>query len=231
MPAVRHTAWLLVAAMLVLPATPARAQQAINISLGYFAVNGEDARTDGDVLVANREILAFDIRDFDTGSIGLEWLLPIGEFLEVGAGAAFTSRTVPSVYDGFVNRDGSEIEQDMKLRIAPFTATVRLLPFGRSRAVQPYLGGGIGLFNYRYSEVGDFVDFTDRSVFRDQFVAKGTETGGVALAGIRFPIGDAWSLGGEVRWQKASADLDDDFLGTTLDLGGFHYLATIHVKF
>jgi outer membrane protein W len=231
MPAVRHTAWLLVAAMLVLPATPALAQQAINISLGYFAVNGEDARTDGDVLVANREILAFDIRDFDTGSIGVEWLLPVGEFLEVGAGAAFTSRTVPSVYDGFVNRDGSEIEQDMKLRVAPFTATVRLLPFGRSRAVQPYLGGGIGLFSYRYSEVGDFVDFTDRSVFRDQFVATGTETGGVALAGIRFPIGDAWSLGGEVRWQKASADLNDDFLGTTLDLGGFHYLATIHVKF
>jgi hypothetical protein len=231
MPAVRHTAWLLVAAMLVLPATPALAQQAINISLGYFAVNGEDARSDGDVLVANREILAFDIRDFDTGSIGVEWLLPVGEFLEFGAGAAFTSRTVPSVYDELVNRDGSEIEQDMKLRVAPFTATVRLLPFGRSRAVQPYLGGGIGLFNYRYSEVGDFVDFTDRSVFRDQFVAQGTETGGVALAGIRFPIGDAWSLGGEVRWQKASADLNDDFLGTTLDLGGFHYLATIHVKF
>jgi outer membrane protein W len=231
MPAVRHTAWLLIAGALVLPAQPALAQQAINISLGYFAVTGEDARTDGDVLVANRDILAFDIRDFDTGSIGVEWLLPIGEFIEVGAGAAFTSRTVPSIYDELVNRDGSEIEQDMKLRIAPFTATVRLLPFGRSRAVQPYVGGGIGLFNYRYSEVGDFVDFTDRSVFRDQFVATGTETGGVALAGIRFPIGDAWSLGGEVRWQKASADLNDDFLGTTLDLGGFHYLATIHVKF
>jgi hypothetical protein len=231
MPAVRHTAWLLVAGALVLPAPPALAQQAINISLGYFAVTGEDARTDGDVLVANRDILAFDIRDFDTGSVGVEWLLPIGEFLEVGAGAAFTSRTVPSIYDEFVNRDGSEIEQDMKLRIVPFTATVRLLPFGRSRAVQPYVGGGLGVFNYRYSEVGDFVDFTDRSVFRDQFVAEGTETGGVALAGIRFPIGPAWSLGGEVRWQKASADLNDDFLGTTLDLGGFHYLATIHVKF
>jgi outer membrane protein W len=226
----RLTAWLFAAAI-ALPASPAAAQQALNISLGYFAVNGEDARADGDVLVANRDILAFDIRDFDTGSVGLEWLLPVGEFFEFGAGAAFTSRTVPSVYDDFVNRDGSEIAQDLKLRVAPFTATVRLLPFGRSRAVQPYVGGGIGVFNYRYSEVGEFVDFTDRSVFRDQFVATGTETGGVALAGIRFPIGDVWSLGGEVRWQKAEADLSDDFLGTTIDLGGFHYLATIHVKF
>jgi hypothetical protein len=97
--------------------------------------------------------------------------------------------------------------------------------------VQPYIGGGIGLFTYRYSEVGDFVDYTDYSVFRDQFVAEGTEVGGVALAGIRFPIGDAVSLGGEVRWQKASADLSDEFLGPKLDLGGFHYLATVHVKF
>ncbi len=231
MRAVRRTAWLLAVAVVGMPAQPALAQQAINISLGYFSVNGEDNRVDGDVLVANREILAFDVDDFDTFSAGVEWLLPIGEFVEVGAGAAYTSSTVPSVYDDFVNRDGSEIFQEMKLRVVPFTATARLLPFGRSRAVQPYVGGGVGFFNYRYSEVGDFVDFTDRSVFHDQFVADGTEVGGVALAGIRFPIGDAWSLGGEVRWQKASADLSDDFLGTKLDLGGFHYLATIHVKF
>ena len=231
MPAVRRTAWLLVVAALVTPAPPALAQQAINISLGYFAVTGEDARTDGDVLVANREILAFDIDDFDTWSTGVEWLLPLGEFVELGLGAAYTSRTVESVYDDLVNLDGSEIEQDLRLRIAPFTATARFLPFGRSRAVQPYIGGGIGLFSYRYSEVGDFVDYTDYSVFRDQFVAEGTEAGGVALAGIRFPIGDTVSLGGEVRWQKASADLSDEFLGPKLDLGGFHYLATIHVKF
>jgi hypothetical protein len=231
MPAVRRTAWWLVVAALVGPTPPALAQQAINISLGYFAVTGEDARTDGDVLVANREILAFDIDDFDTWSMGAEWLLPIGEFVEVGAGVAYTSRTAESVYDDLVNLDGSELRQETKLRIVPFTATVRLLPFGRSRAVQPYFGGGIGLFSYHYSEVGDFVDYTDYSVFRDQFVAEGTEVGGVALAGIRFPIGDSVSLGGEVRWQKASADLSDEFLGPKLDLGGFHYLATVHVKF
>ena len=138
---------------------------------------------------------------------------------------------MPSVYADLVNRNGDEIAQDLKLRVAPFTATVRVLPFGRSRAVQPYLGGGIGLFSYRYSEVGEFVDFTDRSVFRDQFVATGSEVGPVALAGVRFPLGDAWSLGGEVRYQKAAADLSEDFLGSKLDLSGFHYLATVRLKF
>lgn len=217
--------------LFVIAPSAALAQQSLTLSFGGFVVAGEDARVDGDVLVANRDILSFDIDDFSGGSVGIEWLLPVGEFFEAGLGAGFTSRTVPTVYDDFVNRNGDEIEQDLKLRVAPFTATVRVLPFGRSRAVQPYLGGGIGLFSYRYSEVGDFVDFTDRSVFRGQFVAKGTEVGPVALAGIRFPIGDAWSLGGEVRYQKASADLSEDFLGTKIDLGGFHYLATVRIKF
>lgn len=221
---------VLTAAVLMLPA-PARAQQAINLSLGGFAVTGEDSRSDGDVLIENRDILAFDIDDFNTGSVGLEWLLPVGEFFEVGAGVGFTSRTVNTVYDDFVNIDGREIEQDLKLRTVPMSVTARVLPFGRSRAVQPYLGGGLGIINYRYSEVGDFVDFTDDSVFSDRFVAKGTELGPVALAGIRFPVGDAFSLGGEVRYQKAEADLSNDFLGPKLDLGGFHYLLTFHVKF
>lgn len=227
---VRHALFTAGCVLMLTPA-PARAQQAINLSFGGFVVTGEDTRVDDDVLVANRDILSFDVKDFNSGSIGIEWLLPFGEFFEAGVGAAFTSRTVPTVYGDFVNRNGSEIEQDLKLRVAPVTATLRVLPFGRSRAVQPYLGGGVGFFAYRYSEVGDFVDFTDRSVFPDSFTASGTQAGPVALAGIRFPIGDRWSLGGEVRYQKATADLSDEFLGSKLDLGGFHYLGTLHVKF
>lgn len=219
------------ACMLWFAPSPVQAQQALNLSLGGFVVAGEDARREGDVLVANRDILSFDIKDFNSGSVGIDWLLPFGEFFEAGVGAAFTSRTVPTVYGTFVNRDGSEIEQDIRLRIVPVTATLRVLPFGRSRAVQPYLGGGVGFFAYRYSEVGDFVDFTDRSVFHDTFKASGTEAGPVALAGIRFPIGDRWSVGGEVRYQRAAADLSEDFLGSKIDLSGFHYLGTLHVKF
>lgn len=230
MRSLRHALFVFGCLFVIAPSA-ALAQQSLTLSFGGFVVAGEDARVEGDVLVANRDILSFDIDDFTSGSIGIEWLLPVGEFFEAGLGAGFTSRTVPSVYADLVNRNGDEIAQDLKLRVAPFTATVRVLPFGRSRAVQPYLGGGIGLFSYRYSEVGEFVDFTDRSVFRDQFVATGSEVGPVALAGVRFPLGDAWSLGGEVRYQRASADLSEDFLGSKLDLSGFHYLATVRIKF
>ena len=54
---VHMTFGLLVAVQLMLPA-PVQAQQAINLSFGGFAVTGEDARVDGDVLFENRDILA-----------------------------------------------------------------------------------------------------------------------------------------------------------------------------
>ncbi|MFN8641854.1 MAG: hypothetical protein U0802_09435 [Candidatus Binatia bacterium] len=221
---------LVAAAALAVPAS-ARAQQAISIAVGGFVPTGEDGRVGGDVLLANEDLLTFRVKDFNTGSISGEWLLPLGEYVEIGAGLGYSSRTVPTVYADYVNRNGSEIAQDLRLRVVPITATVRVLPFGRSRSVQPYLGAGVGAFSYRYSEFGDFVDFTDHSVFNDRFVAKGTVAGAIALAGVRVPFGDVFSLGGEVRYQKATADLSNDFLGPKLDLGGLHYLATFNVRF
>ena len=91
-------------------AADVRAQQTFNFSVGYFTPRGEDARVDGDVINANRSFLAFDVSEFNTVAIGAEWLVPLGEFIEAGAGIGFTRRTVPSVYLNFVDADGSEIE-------------------------------------------------------------------------------------------------------------------------
>lgn len=204
-------------------------QQSLNFSLGLFAVRGEDARTDGDALVENRDIYLFDFNDFNSASLGAEYLVSFGEFLEGGAGIGFTSRSVDTIYEDFERPDGSEIEQSLKLRVVPITATVRLLPLGRGSAFQPYVGGGIGIYNWRYSETGDFIDFSvpGRPIFRENYTATGTSVGPVAVFGARFPIGDA-TIGGEVRYQKAEGDLDErDFLGPKIDLGGFHYSATV----
>ena len=54
---------------------------------------------------------------------------------------------MPTVYTDFVNANGTEIEQDLKLRIVPFTATVRFLPLGHHDGVEPYIGAGVGVFN------------------------------------------------------------------------------------
>jgi hypothetical protein len=223
---------VLVAAAAVFGAAhQASAQQTLNFSLGYFTPLGEDARVEGDILNTNRTFLVFDIEEFGSASVGGEWLFPIGDYFEGGAGVSFSRRTVPTVYQDFVDIDGTEIDSDLRLRLVPVALTFRVLPLGQRNALQPYFGAGIGIINWRYSETGEFVDFANqREIFRDQFVASGSKTGPVVLAGLRFG-GESVSAGGEIRYQKADAELDDNFASNRIDLGGWTYNFTIGVRF
>ena len=226
---------LLIAGAALSAVQPAAAQQTLNVSLGYFTVRGEDARVEHDVLNENRNFLAFEITDFNGATVGLEWLLPLGGYLEMGVCGSFSRRTVPSVYEAFVDIDGSEIEQDLRLRLVPVAFTVRVLPLGQTSPIQPYVGGGLGVIAWRYSESGEFVDFRNRNaIFREQYVASGNATGPLALGGLRF-AGDTVSAGVEVRYQSAAADLGTRFAGPApdprIDLGGWTYQLTIGVRY
>jgi outer membrane protein W len=223
----RRILFFMFAAALAVPAS-ASAQQTVNIFLGGFVPRAVDARDPNDVLVAdlsNEQPLAFNVSDFNAFTIGGEWLFPFGSHLEGGVGLGFYNRTVPTVYQYLVNNDGSEIEQDLKLRVVPFTATVRFLPLGEENPFQPYIGAGVMAAYWRYAETGQFVDLTVKS---------GGAAGPVVLGGVRFVI-DPILFGGEVRWQSAKGDLPttgaNSFLGSKLDLGGVNYLFTIGVRF
>ena len=222
---------MIVCAAVVGWTTPAPAQQTLNFSIGGFVPLGLDGRAPGDVLVANRNFLAFDMRDFRGASVGAEWLVPLGRLAEGGIGVGLSRRTVFSFYENFVDVDGTDIEQDLRLRLVPVTFTLRVLPLGQSSPLQPYLGAGLGVFNYRYSESGEFVDFgAGRAIFRDSYVASGSQVGPVVLGGLRF-AGDSATAGGEIRYQKAETDLDDRFAGSKLDLGGWTYSFTVGIRF
>jgi hypothetical protein len=217
---------------LLVPET-ASAQQSINFYLGGFAPRAEDARDSEDVLTADRSFLDFDIGDFGGGTIGAEWLVQLGDKLDAGLGLGFYQNTETaadrfSVFD----RTGEPIVGKLKLRIVPFTATIRWLPLGHTSAVQPYLGVGAGAFRWRYSETGDFVASDGETIIHGSFVGKGGAAGPVILGGVRFPIG-SMAVGGEIRYQSATGDLPSDqgFSGSTIDLGGFNYLVTFNVGF
>ena len=213
---------------------PAEAQpQSMSINAGYFSVRGEDGRIHDDVLIENLNLFAFDVRDFNNGAVGGEWHVGLGDYLEAGVGLGYYVRTVPSVYNDFVNDDGSEIFQDFRLRITPLTFALRVFPFSTETLVQPYFGAGLGGFNWRYSEVGEFIDFTDFSIFRDRCVADGTDIGGLILGGVRFPVGDRFALGGELRYQQASGHvgIENGFLNDRIDLGGLTSQFVFQIKF
>jgi hypothetical protein len=178
------------------------------------------------------EPLLFDVGDFGGATIGGEYLIGIGKYVEAGIGAGFYQRTVPSIYEFVTRPDDTEIEQDLKLRVVPLTATLKFVPTGRDAAFQPYIGAGIAALRWTYSETGEFVDAVTSEIFRDTFSADGTEVAPIIFGGLRAPVGASMMLGGEVRYQKADAELPvEEFLGDRLDLGGLTFQANLTWRF
>jgi Outer membrane protein beta-barrel domain len=216
----------------------ASAQQTFSVYLGGFTPQALDSRGNDDVIFQNSAFLStlnrdrgIDINQFNGFTFGGEYLVGIGRNVEAGLGIGFYQKTAPVVYTDSVNSNGQEIFQDLKLRVIPFSATFRFLPFGNRSPVQPYVGAGVGVFRWRYSETGEFID-SRNNIFTDNFVGSGSVAGPVVLGGVRFPVG-AMSAGGEIRWQAAKADLPSDqgFAGSKLNLGGFNYVFTINFRF
>lgn len=218
---------------------PASAQQSFNFYVGGFVPRAEDARTPNDVLVNDLELegLAFDISDFHSPVFGGEYLVGLGDKFEAGLGIGFQQRSVPSVYADVVNSNGAEIEQTLKLRVIPFGATIRFLPLGHRSSVVPYIGAGVGVLRWRYSETGEFVDQTN-AIFRQSYVADGSATGPLILGGLRVPLG-TWGFGFDLRWQSAEGDIPSSLgfvsnspgVDPKIDLGGFTYTFNVNVRF
>jgi len=212
-------------------ATPAAsAQQAVNFFVGGFVPKSFDSRGDinngvsNDVLVNNLNFLAFNINRFDGVTFGGEYLVGLGDFFDAGASLGFYQQTVPAADINFTNPGGAPIVADLKLRIVPITATIRVLPLGHRAPVVPYAGVGVGINYWRYSEAGQFVDPSDFSVFTYPYTVTGTAVGPIVLGGVRIPIkGDIYGIATEYRYQFASGNtggIPNGFLGPKIDLSG-----------
>jgi opacity protein-like surface antigen len=227
----------LVVLALVATATPAAAQQSLSLNIGYFDVRSEAGRVPGDTIVANLYAdppfaLAYRVSDFSNITFGAEWLIPLGNFLEIGAGVNYYSDKVPSFYLDLTNTNGSEITQTLRLRTVPITGTIRLVMTGRQAKVQPYVGAGVAVVPWDYSESGDFVD-PNMAVFRWDFKDSGTAVGAVFFGGLRVALNRRVALGTEFRYLLVDAPLDQSvgFQGTRLDLGGMTYQGSLIFRF
>jgi outer membrane protein W len=216
----------------------ASAQQTVNFFVGGFVPRALESRGSDDVLVRDFYLsrnpsgfLIFDVKDFRGFTGGAEYLVGLGDFFDAGLGIGYYSRTSPAIDADFTRPGGGEVEADLKLRVIPVTATFRYLPLGHHDAIEPYVGAGVGIYNWQYTETGEFVT-TTRSIIRGNFTASDTTVGPVVLGGIRVPAGRA-RIGGEIRWQGGQGSLpkDQSFAGSKIDLGGFNYLFTVGVRF
>ena len=230
-------------------AAPAAAQtvQSLRVGLGGVFPRGFDSRNADDVLLRNAlgevlpgdptltDALAFEMRDFRAAQLFGEWTVTLGDRIEFGAGLGFYRKTVPTLYYDLEDEAGRDINQKIGLRVVPVTGLVRFLPFGRAGDVQPYVGAGISVLNFRYSEVGEFVDGETLEIFDDRYSVSKSTVGGLLLGGIRLPLnGDIYTLDIEGRYQFGvgnTGGLDNGFLADKIDLGGGQLNFSFGIRF
>ena len=205
----------------------ASAQQAVNIFVGGFMPKGLDSRDTHDIFRQDNNFLKFDFPTLNGPIVGGGWTVGLADVFDAGIDVGFYQRTTPAVYKVL-----PAVQQDLQLRIIPVTATIRFLPLGHHGPARPYIGGGVGVFAWRYSEVGDFL--AANGIKSPLSVEEShVNAGPVILGGITFPIGGIVSIGGEVRYQSGQGSLAPNVFGSSLnpspvvDLGGLNYMATV----
>ena len=230
-------------------ATPASAQvvQSVQVGVGGHFPAGFKSRADDDVLLRNSlgetlpgdrtltDALAFEMGDFRSANLLGEWNLTFGDRIEFGAGLGFYRKTVPTVYYDVTDQRGRDIGQELSLRVVPVTGIVRFMPFGRAGQPQPYVGAGLAVLNFHYSESGDFVDGDTLDIFTDRFAVNGTAVGALLLGGVKLPLnGDIYGLNIEARYQMGLGDTggtSNGFLADKIDLSGAQLNVTFQVRF
>ena len=210
-------------------ATPqASAQQAINFFVGGFQPKGQDSRDGHDILLRDHDFLTFDFNKFNGPIFGGGWTVGLTDLFDAGVDVGFYQRTTPAVYNKLSTT--GQVAQDLKLRIVPVTATIRFLPLGHHGPARPYIGGGVGIFAWRYSEVGDFL--SGNTKVPGSFEESHVNAGPVILGGITFPLGSV-GVGGEIRYQSGQGALPPGVFGSpvnpnpVVDLGGLTYLGAV----
>jgi outer membrane protein W len=205
-------------------ATPASAQvvHSFDLGIGSFMPRGVDTRVTGDVLVANMDALVFKMGDLKSVEVRGEWNLTFGHHIETGFSLGYTQGHAPAFYRDVVNPDGSDITQNLRLRLIPVQAVIRFMPFGKTGTFQPYVGTGVGIVMWRYNETGAFVD-SAFNIFNARYTSSGRSVGPILLGGAKIPMGgDIYALTLEARYRYGTGTLDPSqkFAGPKIDLGG-----------
>jgi opacity protein-like surface antigen len=221
---------LLATAAVFLFSIPA-SSDSIYILGSYVTPEGES-----DIFEQNRDELTFDVDELDGfgGTFGYDHF--VGEFVNVGGSISFYEEDTTVSDREFEFPNGRPIFRDIRLRIVPLEANVRVLPMGRDLAVIPYIGAGAGIYFWEYEEFGDFVidRFTDPTVITGSAFSDGADFGFNVHGGVQFPISRSATITAEVKYSKVEGDLDEESFDPAfepIDLSNLTYSAGVSFWF
>jgi len=190
-------------------------------------------RADSNLFDDDEELYTVDKGDWVGFTGGVEYTFNLSDHVELGLHVDGYERDHDTVYRDFVRPSGNEIFQTLKLTIVPAGATVKYVVNPRRGAFTPYFGVGADVVWYEYEEFGEFIDFNspDLDVRDDYFIDNDATFGLHAVAGLRFPLGDDFSLTAEGKYLWAKTDMGEDFRLNEIDLSGPSATIGFNIRF
>lgn len=189
------------------------------------------ADANSDVFAFVTDQLTIDRLDFASATIGTSLAIRLSGQNDLVLDAGYSSVTHGSEFRDWVDQNDQPIEQTTSLRRIPITLGLRHYITSRGRAIGQfawiparralYVSVGGGMMEYKFNQVGDFIDFNTLNVFHDQFVSQGWTPTALGAVGLDIGLGTFTMLTAEARYTWAKAPMSSDFQDfNKIDLSG-----------
>jgi hypothetical protein len=189
------------------------------------------ATANSDVFTFVTDRLTIDRFDFASATFGTSLAIRLSGRNDLVVDVGYSNVTHGSEYRHWWDQNEQPIEQTTSLRRIPVTLGLRHYVTSRGRAIGQfawiparralYIGVGGGMMEYKFRQVGDFIDFTTLNVAHDEFVSQAWTAAAHAAAGLDITLGSLTMLTAEARYTWAKAPLSSDFANfNKIDLSG-----------
>lgn len=211
---------------------------------GWIAARGGllVPRAGGELFSFVSDQLTLGPSDFRSAAFNLELGVNLSQTLAVEGGFDVSKRHVASEYRRFVTASRTPIAQTTRLNQSGMTLGVRYTPTGHGqrisrlafipRRMTPYVGAGVQMTYFNFRQSGNFVDFTDSSIFSDIFASDGWTFGPFVRGGVDLQVWRRLYVNGDVRYTWMRSDLGPDFSGFDgIDLASVRGATGVSIKF
>lgn len=189
------------------------------------------AMANSDVFAFVTDQLTVDRSDFSSPTFGTSLGFRLSARNELMFDISYAGTNHSSEFRDWVDQNDQPIQQTTSLRRIPITVGLRHYLTAPGRAIGQfawiparralYVGVGAGMMEYKFRQVGDFVDFATLNVFHDEFVSQGWTPVAHAAAGLDIALGSFTMVNLEARYIWAKAPMGADFVGfNRMDLSG-----------
>ena len=189
------------------------------------------ANANSDVFAFVTDQLTVDRSDFSSPTFGTSFAIRLSGRNDIVLDASYSNASKSSEFRHWVDQNNLPIQQTTSLRRIPVTLGFRHYITSRGRSIGQfawiparralYVGVGGGMMEYKFSQLGDFIDFKTLNVFHDEFVSQAWTPVAHAAAGLDIALGSFTMLTTEGRYTWAKAPMSADFVDFHhIDLSG-----------